>query len=105
MKTLLTAIFNFMSSVNPLFTCIALVGVSVVSFFNWINTEWTAMLTKLDAVVQPTFAGTLSISPLGFLDTFIPLHETLTFFTIWLGILATAGAVRIVKSFVPTVAS
>ena len=105
MKTILTAMFSMISSMNPVFTTIGVVGVSLVALFNWVSAEWALMLTKIDLLAQQNFGGTLPISPLGFLDTFIPLTETLSLFTIWLGVLALASTIRIIKSFIPTIAT
>jgi hypothetical protein len=105
MKATLTAIFSLLSGLNPVITAMVTVIVTVTGFFTWINSQWTVLLAKMDMMTQANFAGVLSLSPIGLINTFFPLSETLTFFSAWLGLVVVASTIRIVKSFIPTVAT
>lgn len=105
MKALLTAIYTLLSSFNPTLVSLATITVSLVSLFNWLNSQWTLMLAKIDILAGSSFSGSISVSPAGLLNTFIPLTEALSFFSLFLTILVAAAVVRIVKSFIPTIAT
>lgn len=105
MIKILARLLEWFVALNPTVTKGSLVVGTTWLLYVWVNDQWLRMIDYIDAVVVPSYGGSLSIAPLGLLDTFIPLHETLTFFTAWLALLAVCAAVRIVKSFIPTVAS
>lgn len=105
MKSILTAIFAFFSSLNPVFTAVSTGLVCLITAFQWLNDEWAVMVARIDTLAHASFAGTLDISPCALIDTFLPLHEGLTFFSAFLGVLGVATGIRIVKSFIPTLAS
>lgn len=105
MKNLLTAIFTLFSSLNPAVVAIGSASLAAVSAFTWANSKWAELITRIDAMTVSSFAGVLNVSPLGFVNTFVPLQEALTYFTAWVALLGVCTTIRIVKSFVPTVAS
>jgi hypothetical protein len=105
MKTILTAFFNWAGALNPFLVAIFLVVTTLATAFQWLNSQWGVMIAKIDAMSVSAFGGSLDVSPLGLLNTFIPLVETLSLFSAWVAVLLLAASVRIVKSFVPTVAS
>lgn len=94
-----------MSAVNPLYASIFTIATSMYAILNWVNTQWLSLIAKLDLLSHASFGGTLNISPLGLLDTFVPLHEALSYFSAWLAILVTATTIRIIKSFIPAIAT
>jgi len=109
MKTTLTAIFTFFTGLFGPTGTVGMTlfagGITALTFFTWLNSQMQLLITKVDALTVGSFAGTLNISPMGLLNTFIPLAETLTFFAAYLTVLGLCAVVRIVKSFVPTVAT
>lgn len=105
MKTLLSAIFALFTSLNPAFAVVAVTACSFLVGFQWLNSQWTVLLNKLDLLVAPSALGVLNVQPLGFLNTFAPITETLTMFTLWLAVLFTCIIIRVIKSFIPTVAT
>jgi len=105
MKTTLTALFGFISGLNPMFLSLFTVTTSVLAAFTWLNDHIISMMVAVDSLTVSSFTGTLNISPLGFLNTFIPIAEAISYFTAYLALLALCGTIRIIKSFVPTVAS
>jgi len=109
MKTILTALFQlFTNATSPtgLFVSTATVaGVSLWTVFDWINDQMALLLTKMDALTAGSFAGSLNVAPFGLMNTFVPLSEALSYFAAFLGVLGACAVIRIVKSFVPTVAT
>jgi len=105
MKTLLTALFTFFSGMNPVFVSVFSVAVSAYSVFQWINSQMVLLIQKIDTLTVSSFTGTLSVSPFGLLNTFTPLSEAMSYFSAWVTLLGICATIRIVKSFVPTVAS
>lgn len=106
MKTL-TLLYNLVVKltttggiVPPLF----LVLVSMLAVFNWVKDMWTMLIAKLALMTTFSSAG-LNFSGIGLINTFFPLTETLSLLTAYLGVLLIAAAIRIVKSFVPSIAS
>lgn len=79
-----------------------LLGLTVLK---WVNTWVSELLVKMDLLVHVAFSGTLGVHPFGLIDTFVPLHETMSLCIDWLAILAIAGLVRVIKSFIPSIAS
>lgn len=105
MKKLLTFFFNWILAMNPIITVgTGLLGSLYVAWV-WVGGEWVYLFSVVDSIVQLNYGGTLNVAPLGLLDTIIPLHETLTYFVAWLGVFSICTIVRIVKSFIPTIAS
>lgn len=102
MKTLLTAIYALLGSLNPAIASVFSVAVTTYAVFTWVNDQWALMIAKIDLMAQANFAGTLNLSPLALLNTFVPLTETLSYVSAWLAVLGIATTIRIVKSFVPT---
>jgi len=105
MKTTLTALFGFISGLNPMFLSLFTATTTVLAAFTWINDHVAQLMSRVDSLTVGSFAGTLAVSPLGFLNTFIPVAEAITYFTGYLAVLALCATIRIIKSFVPTVAS
>lgn len=105
MKTLLTWIVAFLGTVNPAFASITLAVVSTLAAFTWLNTQWAAMLAKVDTLVAGSFGGVLSFQPMALCNTFMPLTEILTYLSAWLGVLVICTVVRVVKSFIPAIAT
>jgi len=105
MKTLLTYMVGFLATINPALAAVTLGAISVVGVMNWLNQQWTVLLVKIDALSAASFSGTLSFEPMALVNTFMPLTEGLSYLTAWIGILGVCTVIRIIKSFVPTIAS
>jgi len=105
MKTLLTYLVGFTATINPVFASITLATVSVLALFSWMNQQWTQLIAKIDAMTQASFAGTLSFEPLALINTLLPLTEGLGYFTAWLAILGICTTIRVIKSFIPAIAT
>jgi len=105
MKTILTAIYSLLASLNPAIGGLLVAVPTVVGFFTFVHSQVVELMTRIDTMPTITSGGAISFSPLGLVDHFFPLSETITLFTAWLGVLLIASGIRIVKSFVPTLAS
>jgi len=107
MKTILTAMFNFLLAMNPFLTSAGVLLVTLLGGFRWLNAQYTTLISRLDALIMPSgvSGASIDLQPLGFINTFVPLSEAIAFFTAWVALLLICVGIRIVKSFVPTVAS
>lgn len=105
MKTFLTAIFNIVRHIDPAVGSLMLITSTLGALFSWVNGLWGDLLARMGALAQANFAGSLNFDPVGLVDTFLPLHETLSLLSIYLTIIGTAAVIRIVKSFIPTIAT
>lgn len=105
MKTLLTAIFNTLGAINPHLAAAGTAAVSLGSVLTFLSSQLAALIAKVDALAAANFSGTLAVSPAGFLNTFIPLQEAIGMFAAWLTLVASCAVIRIIKAWVPTVAS
>lgn len=105
MKTALTYILAFLSTLNPAFASITLSVVSALAVFTWLNAQWVAMIAKVDAMAAASFAGTLDFQPMALCNVLIPLTEILSYLSAWLGVLFICTIIRIIKSFIPAIAT
>lgn len=90
---------------NPTVTALGSAAVAAGAAFAWVNEKWALLIARIDAMAVAAGGGSLNIQPLGFVNTFIPLQEACTYFTAWVALLLVCATIRIIKSFVPTVAS
>jgi len=105
MKATLTALFNLLSTLNPTVAAVGSAALAAGAVFNWINSQWALLISKLDSLSQANFGGTLQVAPFSLVNTFVPLSEAMSFFTAWVGLALVCVTIRIVKSLIPTVAS
>lgn len=62
------------------------------------------MIIAIDGLVVSTGGGVADFRPLAFANFVFPLTETIALLLGWLALYLTAATVRIIKSFIPTVA-
>jgi len=105
MKTLLTYIVGFLGTLNPAFASITLCAISTVAAFAWINQQWVAFLARMDTLVQTNFAGAISFDVFALCNTLMPMAEILSYLTVWMGVLVTCTLIRVIKSFIPAIAT
>jgi len=105
MKTLLSAIFTFLSNMNPVVASLFAAVTTAYSAFSWLNSQMSLLISQMDTLAQANFSGTLNVSPFGLCNTFIPLQEAMTLFAAWVSVLVICATIRIVKAWVPTVSS
>lgn len=97
-------IITFLKNTNPLVVSLFTAVTALVTVWNLFTTMWASMFAKIDAMVVGAAGGSLSFSPLGLIDYIFPLTEMLNFIVAYAGIRLACASVRIVKSFVPTIA-
>ena len=103
MRTLLTAIYALMSSASPFFRYglgMLTVALAVLQYFNGL---WAALFAKTDTMVAGT-AGTADFSALGLINYVFPLDTVCTFISAYAGVRLLCATIRIIKSFIPTIA-
>lgn len=105
MKTILSAIYATLAATNPVYVAIIAPALALMAFFQWLNQQMGNLITKLDTLTASSFSGTLNFSPFALLNTFIPLQEAITLFTAFLAVLLLCTVIRMIKAFVPTIAS
>ena len=97
-------IITFLKNTNPLVVTGFTVTTALVTVWNLFTTMWGSLFAKIDAMVVGASSGSLSFSPLGLIDYIFPMTELLNFIVAYAGIRLACASVRIVKSFVPTIA-
>ena len=97
---ILTGIQSFTNPLSLVIT-IATLGIGLLKF---INTMWAALFAKIVALTLPTAVVPSVLSGLGFADYVFPVHELFTFGVAYCAFYAACALIRIIKSFVPTVA-
>lgn len=106
MKTL-TLLYNLvvkLTTTGGILPPALLVLVSMIALFSWVNSMWALLITKLAVLTTFTSLG-MNFSGIGLINTFFPLTETLSLVTAYFALLGVAGIIRIVKSFIPSIAS
>lgn len=105
MKIFLSYIYAFFLSLNPgIAACVAAMA-SIVAAFTWLNQQWLLLIAKLDTLIQASFAGTISFEPIALVNTLMPLQELLSYLAAWFVILTVCSVIRIIKSFIPAIAT
>lgn len=112
MFDLLKQIFNqllrvgaLVSSLSPTVRLLFLVGSGALAFFNWLNAIWAALFSRIDAAASPAMLSLgVDVQPLSFLNYVVPLDTLLTLLTAYFAFKGVSALIRIIKSFVPTIA-
>lgn len=103
MTKILDAILDSLKAMNPLWTATFAVISFVVGVFNFFNEIWGYLVAKIATLVLPGNVAASVVSGFGFVDYVFPLSEFFTFFSLWCALFVICAAVRIIKSFVPTI--
>ncbi len=104
MKTILTALLNLLSSLNPAVTAVMAAVTVFSALFSYFNSMWSDLFARVDALASSSF-GSADFSPLGFVNYVFPLDTLCTFLGTYMALRLACAAIRIVKSFVPTISS
>ncbi len=104
MKNLLTAIWQSILSTNPVLTLVSAGFTFIVGLFSFVNDLWGVLMAKIATVALPEGAALATINGLSFANYVVPLQELFTFLTAYLALMLTMAVIRIVKSFIPTIA-
>lgn len=102
MKTVISAIYNMVASMSPGFRVFMGVGSVALAINNYINELWAELFARVDAMAVGA-TGMADFSPLGMVNYIFPLDTVLTFLTAYATLRAACAAIRVVKSFIPTI--
>lgn len=102
MRTILTVIYNLLASMHPALRVGLGVGSILIAFLQYINALWADLFARVDALAVGS-TGVADFSPLGFVNYVFPLDTVLTFCTSYCALRLVCAAIRIVKSFIPTI--
>lgn len=75
----------------------------VIPFIAYTNTLWDGLFARIDGLVQVA-TGNADFSPLGLINYCFPLNVLLDYVIAYAALRTTCAAIRIIKSFVPSVA-
>jgi hypothetical protein len=103
MTKILTAILESIKLTNPLVTLAGAVLTGALAIFNFFNTIWGQLLAKLTAVTLPTAGAASVMSGFEFVNYVFPLTELFTFCSAFMTLYLICAAVRMIKSFLPTI--
>lgn len=104
MQRLFSVLIGLLSSLNPLIVAAITAATAAVSAVNFANDLWQQLFAHLDALVKPSVAGTVDFSPFTLCNYFFPLDTLCTLTTTFAALYVSASAIRIIKSFIPTIA-
>lgn len=88
---------------TPALRAAILLGTSLAAFTTWLNTMWADLFARVDMYTAPLMEGVADFSPLALANYMIPLDTALNLTVLYAGVRLTTVAIRIVKSFVPTI--
>lgn len=101
---LLTGIWNFLVTFNsPMVRLGALLSIGL-SIFTEVKNLWSSLFTRIDSLAVVA-TGNADFTPLSFLNYIFPFEELLTITAAWLSLYVLCAAIRIIKSFIPTIAT
>lgn len=103
MLSLLKKIVEWFAKLNPLLLTAATGTGVVISVWEFGKLMWADLFARIDALVVPSTSGTADFSPLGLANYVFPLDTMLTYLGLLMGLKVVCVAIRIIKSFVPTV--
>ena len=104
MTKILFAILQSLSLLNPFVTLGGAVLTLVLGLFNFFNSMWAELLGRLSAVTLPTGTAASVMQGFDFVNYVFPLSELFTFCSAFMAFYVLCAAIRIVKSFVPSIA-
>lgn len=97
-------IVEWLGQTTPVFRMVVLAGTTVASFTAWLNQVWADLFLRVDNYVKPTMEGVADFSPLGLANYIAPIDTLLTLIVVYMSVRLATVSIRIVKSFVPTIA-
>lgn len=105
MFNILSIIATFLSSRWGIFS--AVLSALYVLYNNVLGVITAAhnLLDTFDGIVRPTLSGAgVSVDAMGLIDYVLPLSEAIAMFQLWIPFFLTCMGIRVIKSWIPTVA-
>ena len=104
MIKLLNWVVTFLRNTNPVVAAVFTSSTAALSVWALFQSMWTTVIARIDTLIISSSGGSVDFSPLGMVNYIFPLTELLNFIVAYAGIRLTCAAIRIIKSFVPTIA-
>jgi hypothetical protein len=104
MITLLNFVVTFLRNSNPLVLSAFTLVTAFLSVWQIFLGMWAAMIARIDLLVVSSLPSSLSFQPLGLINYVFPIVELLNLVVIIAALKTACAGVRIVKSFIPTIA-
>jgi hypothetical protein len=104
MVKVLQAILTALIQLNPTLTAVGTVMVFVTGFVPFVKSMWTLFVAKIAAFALPASLAATAVSGYEFMDYIVPVHELFTAITAYCAVWVAAAIIRIIKSFIPTIA-
>jgi hypothetical protein len=103
MKNVLLFLYNLVASMNPVVKVTLAAFTILLSFSTYMDALWTDVFTKIGTLTAGTF-GNLDFGSLTAINAVVPLDTFCTLATAYCALLVICTGIRIVKSWIPTVA-
>jgi hypothetical protein len=105
MIQILVWIFDLLKSRSAFIVGIYTLASTALAHIGGTVTKIASMVTDFDALTRPTFSSSgIALSPLSLMNYILPLDTAITLFGAWLLLWLACSTIRIVKSWIPTVA-
>lgn len=104
MISLLREIWNTIKSFNPTVAALLFACSMLVSLFNWIKDMIAELMARLIELTLPVSAASMTIEGMSWFNYMFPLTELFAFGALAIAAYLVAAIIRIIKSFIPTVA-
>ncbi len=104
MITILGKIWDFFKNWNPLFKVWAGLGTAAVAVFAWFSELWDNLFAQVDALVLTALPDGVDFSPLALMNYILPLDLLLSYIVAYGALYVVASVIRMIKSFIPTIA-
>lgn len=104
MVNYLKAIYDTFVSMNPAIAAFFFVSSFLMTVFQYVNEMWSMLLAKMAGLVLTTDTAAMAIDGMAWFNYFCPLTELFTFATGCALAVSAAAVIRIIKSFIPTIA-
>lgn len=104
MVNYLKALYDTLVSMDPAVAGAIFVFTFLISVFHYVNAMWETLLAKMAALVLTADTASMAIDGMSWFNYAFPLTEFFTFASGCALAYATAATIRIIKSFIPTIA-
>lgn len=102
-STVLGRLFDLLKSSSPTLSLVFSLGTLGLAVFTFVNQMWATLFAKIDGLVAPAM-GNADFSGLGMINYIFPLDTVCTYISAFMLLRVTCAVIRIIKSFIPTVA-
>jgi hypothetical protein len=96
-------VYTLLWSVNPSIKLAVAFGSLILGVNTYAKEMWDALFARIDALAVGVVQG-LDLSPLATMNYFLPLDLICSYLVAYLALRLACVAIRVIKSFIPTVA-